>query len=199
MISTPRWHELNNAYAARPALLIGKGPSLQSWLEARSPKPDNAVVIGINHSAAATPCDYAVTTHGSEPWLEPINTQWVVGLPFSPHTTAPECWQRPKYCPHWFLHTCGWHLLDQTRDQIADLHSLWNHASSAHPGIHLAWYLGCTSLTLIGIDGGGGYANSVRDLWKPPSPDAAYASMRKSTERACNQLFGSAWSHWGQP
>ena len=193
------WHALNNAYAGRPAVLIGKGPSLQTWLDAGSPIPDNAVLIGINHAAGSIPCDYAVTTHGEAPYLEHISTRWVVGLPLWPHTTKPECWQRPAWCPHWFLHVCGWHLLDQTRDQIADLHSLWNHTSSAHPGIHLAWYLGCSSLTLVGIDGGNGYAEAMHKLSPPPGPDAAYASMRKSTERACNHLFGNAWSHWGQP
>lgn len=186
------WESLANSAAGRPALVIGKGPSLDTWLAAGSPQPENAVRIGVNHAAALVPCHFATTTHAENDKFADIQTQWLVGIPYAGKTTP------PTWAAHWFRHTTGFDLLQQSRKQIADLHSLWNQSSSANPAIHFAWYLGCTNLLCVGLDGGHGYSQSALQCTDTPPPKKdGYAQNRSDTQRGATTLFGTRWSHWG--
>jgi len=187
------WESLANSAAGRPALVIGKGPSLDAWLAAKQPQPENAVLIGVNHAAAIVPCHFAATTHGEHDDYGTIQTQWLVAIPYAGKTTP------PPWAAHWFIHLHGFHLLNQSRADIARAHILWNQSSSAHPAIHLAWYLGCTSLTLVGLDGGHGYAQAVKSTTSPPVNPNGYRGTRKDTDKGAALLFGTSWGHWGPP
>lgn len=45
-----------------------------------------------------------------------------------------------------------WHLLSQTRDQLADSRILYQHASTMLIAIHFAWFCGVRKLNLVGCD-----------------------------------------------
>ena len=53
-------------------------------------------------------------------------------------------------------------VLDWSRRRLALLPWLYVHDSSVQPAIHLAWYLGCTGLMLVGIDGGCGQSQATQ-------------------------------------
>jgi len=195
------WEQLANATPGRQAVIIGKGPSLDTWLAAGSPLPtanSEPIIIGINHACQITPCHFGVTTHPENVEYADIPTQWLVSLPY-PRTMADSHWIKPAYAAHWFLHTHGLQLLEQTREQIADLHSLWNQSCSAHPALHFAWYLGCTSVLFIGLDGTTTYAQAVAQTKTKPVKGGGlqYAGNRADTETGARILFGDRWSHWG--
>lgn len=204
------WHELAGAAAGRPAVIIGKGPSLDAWLQHEAPTlPSHTVCIGINHAAALHPCHFGVTCHGEhEPYAD-IPTVWCVSLPIGvgpARLLTPESWRKPAWAHHWFAHAPKHddpeirdEHLGHTRSQIADLHTLWNCTSSAHPGIHLAWYLGCQSLTLVGCEGAHGYAQAVQTTHSPPVNKDGYFGTRRNTDRACARLYGTRWQHWAKP
>lgn len=206
------WESLANSAAARPAIILGKGPSLDAWLAHGCPHPDNAVIIGINDVTATLPATlhvpWSVSTHRYEQWKD-LPTQWVISIPAtqsSPLVWNKEEWTAPAWAAHNFLHMIGLQVAaDLTREDLASTHILANHSSSAQPAIHFAWYLGCTSCTLVGIDGPGpqgqhyGPARHGAYL-KPPHPGLqTYTGMKLDTERLCNILFDTRWSHWGTP
>lgn len=200
------WESLANSAKGRPAIVIGKGPSLDTWLAAGTPQPDHAVIIGVNHAATLVGCHFGVTSHGEHAPFGDIPTRWCISLPIGvgeARLLTPESFRKPAWARHWFAHTPKHEdplvrdeHLSHTRAQIADLHSLWNSTSSAHPAIHLAWYLGCTSLCLIGCDGAHGHAQAAMTIGCRPHPDG-YFGTRRNTDRAAERLFGNRWSHWG--
>lgn len=201
------WEQLANSAQDRPAIILGKGPSLDLWLQSPSlpvsaagVSESSPIIIGINHAAQLTPCHFGVTTHPENVEYADIPTQWLVSLPY-PRTMADSHWIKPAYAAHWFLHTHGLQLLEQTREQIADLHSLWNQSCSAHPALHFAWYLGCTSVLFVGLDGTTTYAQAVAQTKTKPVKGGGlqYAGNRADTETGARILFGDRWSHWGPP
>jgi hypothetical protein len=201
-----RWHELQHAVWDTHAIIIGKGPSLDAWLAAGRPNPHDAVIIGINHATALHPCHFGVTTHPEHEAFGDIETLWCVSLPIGGPSAqlTPQSLRKPAWAAHWFLHTTASLadrdlLLQQDRSQIADQHTLWCNSSSAHPAIHLAWYLGCDQITLVGLDGGHGYAQAVQQTTSPPAHPKGYLGTRRDTDRACERLFGTRWQHWAQP
>lgn len=206
------WSDLANSAAGRPALVLGKGPSLDAWLDAGCPVPDNAMIIGINDVCISLPphirAEWSVSTHRSDSWAS-LPTQWLCSIPAchpSPLTWANADWSPPQIASHTFLHIIG---LDAARDlnrhQISQTHILANHSSSSQPAIHFAWYIGCTSLILVGIDGPGPNAQHYgarrhNDYIAPPHPGLqTYSGMKRDTEKIATILYGQQWSHWGPP
>lgn len=212
MPETP-WESLSNSASGRPALILGKGPSLDAWIAADCPHPEQALLIGINDVVATLPNDlhvpWSVSTHRCPEWQH-LRTKFVVSYPSvqAAAMTWSEQWLVPDWVAHVFLHVIGgFHAAKAlTREQIAKSHILANQSSSAQPALHFAWYLGCSSLTLVGIDGatsdGIHHYGPTRhtSYLSPPTPGTfAYSSMRRDTEQIASTLFGNAWSHWGTP
>lgn len=193
------WHELMNAASGRMAVVIGKGKSLDSWLAAdRELAAPDAVFIGVNHACSAVPCHFGVTNHHrTEPMGE---TCWLESLPRPPKkfTAESASWQMSPWAAHWFLHVHGWPLLEQNRAQISDSRLLFNQHSSLNPAIHLAWYLGCSRLMLVGVDPDcTEQAAAVAPfVWTPPEytyPPEWLERHEQVLRRQCDKLFPSTW------
>lgn len=195
--------ELNNREAGRPAVIIGKGPSLDAWLAAGCPQPQGAVRIGVNQVAAVVPAVvYSVSGDAQMDRTEhlALPTQWLRAVPYE------TCEGRLTYGEHLPEHVIRFHCypavpefsaacLNGTRDELASMTCLHGAMSSADPAVHLAWYLGCTEVLLVGIDGGSGRAQAMEgrgDRSGPPS----YDEMRESVRIRAQRFFPFRWKHW---
>lgn len=195
--------ELNNLHAGRPAVIIGKGPSLDAWLAAGSPQPEGAVRIGVNQVAAVVPeVVYSVSGDAQMDMPEhlALPTQWLRAVPYE------TCEGRLTYGFHLPDKVIRFHchpanpeysrtILNCSQDQLAALTCLHGAMSSADPAVHLAWYLGCTELLLVGIDGGQGRAAVMEghgDRSGPPS----YDQMRQCVREGAQRFFPFRWRHW---
>jgi hypothetical protein len=200
------WHELNNSRAGSTAVIVGKGPSLDAWIQAGGPSQANIVTIGLNHAAAIGPCDYGITTHGDYPEFASIPTRWIIGLPLSNHNPRDRNrWRRKPWVTSWFVHTHENNddLLAQTRDEISESRALWGRNNSGNNAVHLAHYLGATQLLFVGCEGTPEYAEACASMpgIRPLQAAASYhyPNYRRTNEHAAERLFGTRWSHWGAP
>lgn len=202
----PTFPELAHLHPGRPAVVIGKGPSLDAWLACGCPQPAGAVRIGVNHVGGAVACDYNVSVHDHVvlPDLAGIPGRWLTGLPqpaMNPNTDWPQGlkvqWRPPPDLGFYMTFTdevLGW-----SRERLALLPWLYVHSSSVQPAIHLAWYLGCASLMLVGIDGGRGQSQASQAVPGGKSAPQDYGRFQPHTTLACDRLFGNGWRHWMPP
>jgi hypothetical protein len=198
--------DLQNLHAGRPAVVIGKGPTLDRWLAAGCPQPEGAVRIGVNHVGGAVRCDYNVSVHDHVqlPELAAIPGCWLTGLPqpaMNPNVQWEQglrvMWRDPPDIG--FYMTFREDVLDWSRDRLAVLPWLYVYSSSVQPAIHLAWYLGCESLMLVGIDGGTGQAEASKAVPGGESRPQDYGRFTAHTTLASDRLFGTRWRHWSAP
>lgn len=196
--------ELNNRHARRPAVIIGKGPILDAWLKAGCPQPEGAVRIGVNQVAAVVPeVVYSVSGDAQMDLPEhlALPTQWLRAVPYQKCAGGgltygehlPEKVIRFHCQPAVpeFSTAC----LNSTRDEVAALTWLHGAMSSADPAVHLAWYLGCTEVLLVGIDGGSVRAQVMEgqgDRSGPPS----YDKLRQCVREGAQRFFPGRWRHW---
>lgn len=186
---------LANAHAGQPAVVIGKGPTLDAWIAAGCPQPAGAVRIGVNHVGGAVACDYNVSVHSDQPEMDAIPGVWLRGiahgwdLPF-----AKTKWQLPNG-GHWMLTGSGIPLLTD-RAVVADCRWFYCASSSAQPAIQLAWYLGCPELMLVGIDGGRQQAKAAVAVPGGQSPAQDYSRMTQGAHHVADTLFGTRWRRW---
>lgn len=197
--TTEHWHELANRHAGRPAVVVGKGPSLDQWLQHGCPMPSGALLVGINHAGGAVACDYNVSVHDF-PEFGQIPGTWATGMPQPPRSDFSVVhWRRPAFPAHWFLQTFRPEVLDWAREEIAEWRWLYVQDSSAQPAIHLAWYLGCSSLLMVGIDGGNRHAAAMQGQPGLLPPHHDYSAFLAHTFHAADRLFPRSWSRWGPP
>jgi len=189
------FHDLQNLHAGRPAVVIGKGPSLDAWLAAGCPQPEGAVRIGVNHVGGAVPCDFNVSVHSDQPEMDPIPGVWLRGIAHGWNLMFKEVKWKLPHGGHWMLTGSGIPLLTD-RAQVADCHWFWCETSSSQPAIQLAWYLGCDSLMLVGIDGGAAQAEAAKAVPGGTSKAQDYGRMLKDTWFIADALFGTRWRHW---
>ena len=202
----PTFPQLANLHAGRPGVVIGKGPSLDAWLAAGCPQPAGAVRIGVNHVGGAVACDYNVSVHDHVvlPDLAGIPGRWLTGLPqpaMNPNTAWPQGlkvqWRPPPDLG--FYMTFSDEVLGWSRERLALLPWLYVHSSSVQTAIHLAWYLGCSSLMLVGIDGGRWQSQATQAVPGGKSAPQDYSRFQKHTTLVCDRLFGHRWRHWMPP
>lgn len=181
--------ELMNSHHKHKAYVLGKGPSLAGW-----ERPDDSVVIGVNDVGNFHPVDYSVTTDGFKPGV--LGAAKIARLTALPNRGGMD---HDKTTEMWFLH-CDDLRRDGyacrfDRETIARTRWLYTCSGSAQPAIHLAWYLGCTELELVGIDGGKGYAKGMVDHADDQynHPDR-FTHMLADTLRVANFCFGKRWT-----
>lgn len=199
---SPSWSSLMNSCAGRPAVVIGKGPTLDAWLAAGCPQPVGALRIGVNQVAAVVPeVPFSVSCDCQMDHADylPLPTQWVRGLPY---LTAQMFWVREPpdfWAPHGVLpfKSCS-ETLGLSREDLAECPQLFKGPCSTNAAVQFAWYLGCTSLLLVGIDGGSTRAGVMADtVDRPPPP--SYDEMLASVRAECDVIYGRCWSHWAAP
>lgn len=191
---TPSWPALMNSCSGRPAVVIGKGPTLDAWLAAGCPQPEGAVRIGVNQVAEVVPeVPFSVSGDCQMNHYLHLPTQWVRGLPYRENSCTIDTPPRNWIEVHVF-HTdvAALHL---TREEIAKHPRLFKKVCSTNHAVHFAWYLGCSSLLLVGIDGGSSRSEIIsRTPDRPPPP--SYDFMLSSVRDECDILYGRRWSHW---
>jgi hypothetical protein len=195
--------ELNNRHAGRPAVIIGKGPSLDAWLAAGCPQLEGAVRIGVNQVAAVVPeVAYSVSGDAQMDMLEhlALPTQWLRAVPYMTRMGnllyghhLPDKVIRFNCHPASvaFREAC----LNSSREQMAAMTWLHGAMSSADPAVHLAWYLGCTEVLLVGIDGGEGRAQVMEGHGDRSGPPC-YDKIRQCVREGAQRLFPWRWRHW---
>jgi hypothetical protein len=183
---------LMNKHEGSKAYVLGAGPSLDNFTQ-----PDDGLVIGVNDVGKRFTLDYVVSTDGyvmdGKTFLSEATVR-LIALPYRhkdtgnlSHSINPE--------DEWFLHChdirrdgCAARL---TKEQVRDTRWLYTASSSIQPAIHLAWYLGCTSMQLVGVDGGSGQATGLEhDHAKP----GIYDYMIPDTVAIANRCFGKNWT-----
>jgi hypothetical protein len=177
---------LMNKYRGYRAIVIGKGPSYDDWT---GPEQDD-ITIGLKDVGLWTPVMYSITTDG---YQTPASGKLghLVGLPASPVAKREDPMELHAG-DMWFhlRQDCKrkYPALQLTRERVRDSRFLAAASSTAQPAVHLAWYMGCTSLLLVGIDGGGGHAKRIRSMTAPVD-DSKYRMMRKDTDHIVETLF----------
>ena len=200
-VGTFPWQEAIKSTTALHAYILGKGPTLDQWINAGRPCPPDALLIGVNHAAAVAPCQYAVTSHPELAALGQITgPRWIVARP-----CRSTDWPSPAWAWSSFWHTSKNHdhLLTLSPDQLARTQHLWGTNNSGNMAIHLARILGAQSITLVGMDGDSKYAEAVAKISEPINvrnlPTGRFAKFKTSNQTLAERLFGSRWGHWGPP
>lgn len=164
------------------AYVLGKGPSLE-----RFTTPDDGIVIGVNDVGKRCDLDYVVSTDGYENDLSGAKVK-LIGVPHHGKFTVEDG-------DVWFLH-CHDIRRDGaaarlTKNQVRQTRWLYTASSSIQPAIHLAWYLGCESMELYGVDGGSGQAQGLEHDYAKPG---VYDFMLPDTVAIANRCFGKNWT-----
>ena len=198
---------LNNLYSGKPGIIIGRGPSLDQWLEG-SPKPDDSVVIGINGACDVTPCDFSVSCdadanslngHQHQVGGESRTSRTVFPSPRKGHRgrrrgnfrAASKNWRSTMASTMLRAAIAGSGRLANTSNCFVDstaqappctlpftLRGTWAARRS--------WWLAWTATV--------GAQRPAQHLpGKEPPPDHIYAKMRTESENLLNTLFPNAW------
>lgn len=196
--------QLANLHAGRPAVVIGKGPSLDAWLVAGCPQPAGAVRIGVNQVAALVPeVRYSVSGDCQMEHYTHLRTHWLRGVPYE-RPDGSVVTELPAGGGDWFDAETSLNpvkradRLLQSREMLAATRRLFCETGSGNPAVHLAWYLGCDSLMLVGMDGGPARAQCLFPFPDRPGPPS-YDKLKASIEAECDALFGMRWRHWMPP
>jgi len=171
-----RFSDFKLKHRGETCYIIGAGPSSTRF--ARSEKVP-CFSIGINEAVKTVGCTYGITTDkdafvkfGNEEviWFLPEYMNERPGVP-SKEPTVPG-----KNVVLWKMTT--WRdisKLDQSLENLAESKELFCYSSSAHPAVHLAYYMGAREVVLVGIDG------SLSIDW--------YAIHKGVTHTLCERLF----------
>lgn len=173
-------------HAGETCYIFGAGPSLSKFVETeKAPR----FSIGINAAVKTAGCTYGITTDkdafikaGKEGvlWFLPEYMNESFGIP------SREATQNGENIVLWKMdtrqHTTK---LEQSVEALALSRELFCCSSSAHPAVHLAYYMGAKNLVLVGIDG------SLSTDW--------YAIHKGVTHTLCEMLFPNAHEIYAPP
>jgi len=196
------WASLNFRYPHFPGIVLGRGPSLDRWIEQNPEPPEGHILIGVNNVCSVVPCQFSVSCDTDANYWSDYPTQWVRGIPYLDYANRKTSMLPDEVGDCWFNH--GTNTIEsreaslmQSRSEIAKSRNLFIATSSAHPAIHLSAYIGLERITLVGMDGCGGRAKCTDDgTSRTPPSDKDYQGMKEITERICNTLYRDNWCHW---
>jgi hypothetical protein len=189
-----RWEDHYLSRRGETAVIVGRGPSLDDWIDSGSPN-EGHFKIGINHTGIITKCEYNISRHYFEAyekavgeWFMPFIHEWE----YAPSYT--KChFVRPIFHHHWFIPVAP-SFFRPTREDMRDLKTFYTDGGSANCAVELAYYLGASRVILIGIDGGCGYAKSTEGIGGNLSEE--YDKLKAQTIMACERRFGSNYVFW---
>ncbi|MCF8143215.1 MAG: hypothetical protein K9N21_04770 [Deltaproteobacteria bacterium] len=177
--TTKEFRDFKLKHRGETCYIVGAGPSSMKFAHAEKVPHFS---IGINEAVKTVGCTYGITTdkdafdkYGNEEvvWFLPEYMNERPGIP-SKERTAPG-----KNIVPWKMTT--WRdisRLNQSLEELAVSRELFCYSSSAHPAVHLAYYMGAGKLVLVGIDG------SLSIDW--------YAIHKGVTHTLCERLFPDA-------
>jgi hypothetical protein len=180
------FESLMDKHKDREAWILGKGPSLDLYKEKMS---RGCVIIGVNNVGNYHRVHYSITTDGFA--KDAYGKAEISQLTALPHRGG----FSHKKDDIWFLH-CDDMRSDGyagrlSKEQVSTSRWLYTCSSSAQPAVHLAWYMGCTKIHMIGIDGGVGYAEGLPRNKRDPGQ--TYDDLLIGTLRIANLCFGKNW------
>lgn len=156
--ATMDWGDYHNLHKGEDAIILGKGPSAAAWAESEH---SNQTIIAINDAGKIVPANYNISRHnefdfGTDgKWFMPIADKWQLNE--CPYSNVK--FRRPKMDSTWFIPIpCPGKVMDM--ELVRDLRLVPSPGGSAINAIVLAKYMGFKSITLVGIDGGRGYAKT---------------------------------------
>ena len=176
------WKDYYNLHYGERAVILGKGPSASVWANSRPPERHR--VIAINDAGKIARASYSISRHNwihygtPGPWFMPVVDGWQ--LDNMPYAKAP--FRRPAIKDAiWFLPVpCPGKVTDM--DMLRDFRLMPTPGGSAINAIVLAKYMGFSSIELVGVDGGTGYATPSYDtLAYRPGADN-YDALRRHAE-----------------
>ena len=201
-----------NYFLNEPAYIIGTGPSLDDF--DMGSIPDNAVIIAIHRSIEKVKVNPGRTfwlviddiwengTPGDwKKWLSETNNPWgITGLFRKLLLTGKGYRIAPKsknIVP--FMTPSGFQpqILNETRDDIASYEELYAFCGTLAPAIHFAWFCGCEQIHLVGIDGGGGHAQSLGDVYDDSENQTHYHKAKLDGLMAATELNVEIVDHGG--
>lgn len=183
---TKKFSDFKLKHQGETCYIFGAGPSLAKFVETEKAPHFS---IGINAAVEKVECTYGITTDkdafikcGKEGvlWFLPENMNKSHGIPSREATPDGEnivLWKMNTS-----KHTTK---LDQSVEELAFSQELFCCSSSAHPAVHLAYYMGAKNLVLVGIDG------SLSTDW--------YAIHKGVTHTLCEMLFPNAHEIYAPP
>jgi hypothetical protein len=191
------WEQHYNSRRGQTAVIFGKGPSLDAWIECGSPKLGH-FKIGINHTGIITECEYNVSRHYTQDfsraigeWFMPLIHNWEYAPSYSKCSFV-----RPIFDHHWFIPVDP-SFFNPTKEDIRSLKTIYTDGGSANCAIEIAYYLGASKVVFVGVDGGCGYAKAASGFNGMMSSE--YDSLKEKTIHAAERRFGKNYEFWKSP
>lgn len=183
---TKKFSDFKLKHQGETCYIFGAGPGLAKFVEVEKAPHFS---IGINAAVERSGCAYGITTdkdafikYGKEGvlWFLPEYMNESPGIP------SREATPNGENIVLWKMNT--WRdstKLEQSVEELAFSRELFCYSSSAHPAVHLAYYMGARNLVLVGIDG------SLSIDW--------YAIHKGVTHTLCEMLFPNAHEIYAPP
>jgi hypothetical protein len=148
-------------HAGDTAYVFGKGPSLDTFdmTLAKGPR------VCINESALVVPCPTYFFAHDEKP-ISRVASMWpercTAILEPSRAQYAVKCGLPEDAIAVYGLRHGDISVLGLTRDEVARRNVLYAKLGTVHSAIHFCHLIGVSRVVMVGFDGQGGYAASLR-------------------------------------
>lgn len=175
-------------------VVIGRGPSLDQWIDFGMPKLGNAI-MGINHVGGMIDCEFNVSRHYCQAfsktkgeWFIPMIHNWE----YVPYASSKFLTKEIGYAHHVIpIHDSQF---IPSREQMQRYRLALVTGGSASLAVEIAWYLGFDKLVFIGCDGGSQTSERLPNATEVNYNDSL-AKLLASSERR----FGKNYEFWKSP
>lgn len=188
-----RWEDHYNSREGETAVIFGKGPSLDAWINAGRPKM--GFHIGINQAGVVADCEYNISRHyrkdfskAEGEWFMPLIHNWEYAEKYAKCSFV-----RPIFPAHWFI-PVGPTFFRPTREDMRDFRTFYTDGGSCNCAVELAYYLGAKRVIFVGVDGGTGYASAMDGIVECTTP--SHSLLRSQSDMASERRFPGNFSHW---